>query len=125
MPCGGCKFCSKLHDQWNRFEEYVDDVIPLAQKNLTDSQNQNFNVNDNLQDSNLTVSHTQEANVTYQDSNLKISQIKKKSFDTTCEDSMEAEENEKQITITLLIQKNPEEWRELQLQDSDLSPIFQ
>ena len=30
LPCGGCKFCTRAHSQWTRFEEEVDDVIPLA-----------------------------------------------------------------------------------------------
>ncbi|ROJ62565.1 hypothetical protein DPX16_21551 [Anabarilius grahami] len=30
LPCKGCPFCRKLHHQWARFEEDVDDVIPLA-----------------------------------------------------------------------------------------------
>ena len=32
LPCGGCKFCEKVHKQWLRFEEEVDDVVPLAVK---------------------------------------------------------------------------------------------
>jgi len=32
LPCGGCAYCEKAHSQWSRFEEDVDDVIPLAQK---------------------------------------------------------------------------------------------
>jgi hypothetical protein len=30
LPCGGCTFCSTKHQQWQRFEDYVDDVVPLA-----------------------------------------------------------------------------------------------
>ena len=30
LPCGGCKFCTKVHNQWAQFLEEVDDVIPLA-----------------------------------------------------------------------------------------------
>ena len=28
--CGGCKYCERAHNQWSRFEEEVDDVVPLA-----------------------------------------------------------------------------------------------
>jgi hypothetical protein len=28
--CGGCKYCQKVHEQWSRFGEDVDDVVPLA-----------------------------------------------------------------------------------------------
>ena len=27
---GGCKFCSRVHHQWSRFQEDVNDVVPLA-----------------------------------------------------------------------------------------------
>lgn len=30
LPCGGCAFCTRAHNQWERFEQDVDDVIPLA-----------------------------------------------------------------------------------------------
>ena len=30
LPCEGCKFCTKVHNQWAKFIEDVDDVIPLA-----------------------------------------------------------------------------------------------
>ena len=30
LPCSGCKTCARAHAQWKRFEEDVDDVVPLA-----------------------------------------------------------------------------------------------
>ena len=30
LPCKGCKYCARAQQQWSRFEEEVDDVIPLA-----------------------------------------------------------------------------------------------
>lgn len=30
LPCGGCKYCQRAHKQWSRFEEVIDDVVPLA-----------------------------------------------------------------------------------------------
>ena len=30
LPCGGCAFCTKVHHQWARFEDSVDDVITLS-----------------------------------------------------------------------------------------------
>ena len=30
LPCGGCPYCTRAHTQWGRFEEDVDDVVPLA-----------------------------------------------------------------------------------------------
>lgn len=30
LPCGGYSFCSRDCQQWDRFSEDVDDVVPLA-----------------------------------------------------------------------------------------------
>ena len=32
LPCGGCAYCERAMKQWSRFEDEVDDVIPLATK---------------------------------------------------------------------------------------------
>lgn len=32
LLCGGCGYCVRAHHQWSRFENDVDDVIPLAVK---------------------------------------------------------------------------------------------
>jgi transposase InsO family protein len=34
LPCGGCSFCARAQSQWERFTEFVDDVIPLAIKEI-------------------------------------------------------------------------------------------
>lgn len=30
LPCGGCRYCTKLHASWDRFESHIDDVTPLV-----------------------------------------------------------------------------------------------
>lgn len=30
LPCGGCKYCQKAHEQRSRFKEDIGDVVPLA-----------------------------------------------------------------------------------------------
>ena len=30
LPCGGCKYCRQLDQQWSKFDTEVNDVIPLA-----------------------------------------------------------------------------------------------
>ena len=35
LPCGGCSFCTCLHNQWARFEADVDYVVPLAIRRIT------------------------------------------------------------------------------------------
>jgi len=34
LPCGGCQHCQRLHDRWERFEEDVEDVVPLAVRRI-------------------------------------------------------------------------------------------
>ncbi len=29
LPCKGCKYCLKIHNQWSRFKSGVDDIVPL------------------------------------------------------------------------------------------------
>ena len=35
LPCGGCHFCLKAHKEWSRFEEDVDDVVPLVVRQIS------------------------------------------------------------------------------------------
>ena len=35
LPCGGCSYCTRAHQQWARFDEDVDDVIPLAVRSVS------------------------------------------------------------------------------------------
>ena len=35
LPYSGCKFCTRAHKQWSRFEEDVDDVVPLGVKSVS------------------------------------------------------------------------------------------
>ncbi|XP_043972480.1 uncharacterized protein LOC122830832 [Gambusia affinis] len=30
LPCKGCRYCQKIHIQWAKFEDDLDDVVPLA-----------------------------------------------------------------------------------------------
>ncbi|XP_072170033.1 uncharacterized protein [Diadema setosum] len=33
LPCGGCSYCRKAHNNWSLFADVIDDVVPLAQRN--------------------------------------------------------------------------------------------
>ena len=35
LPCGGCRFCGRMQDKWGKFEEEVDDVVPLAVREVS------------------------------------------------------------------------------------------
>ena len=28
LPCGGCRYCTRAHQQWTRFEADLNDVVP-------------------------------------------------------------------------------------------------
>ena len=34
LPCGGCSYCRRAHRQWARFNDDVDDVVPLAVRDI-------------------------------------------------------------------------------------------
>ena len=38
LPCGGCRYCTRAHQTWARFDEEVDDVVPLAVKRVNTLQ---------------------------------------------------------------------------------------
>ena len=46
LPCGGCKYCTRAHNQWSRFEEDVDYVVPLAVKRVTESSSNSVWIED-------------------------------------------------------------------------------
>ena len=39
LPCGGCKKCLRMHEEWQRFQEEVDDIIPLASTHASPGKN--------------------------------------------------------------------------------------
>ena len=38
LPCGGCPYCTKIHQEWAKFVEDVDDVIPLAIRQIQNEE---------------------------------------------------------------------------------------
>lgn len=32
LPCGGCKYCVRVHHNWSNFTNDIDDIIPLCRK---------------------------------------------------------------------------------------------
>ena len=40
LPCGGCKYCTKQHEQWSDFNNTVDDIIPLSLPKLAAAEKQ-------------------------------------------------------------------------------------
>lgn len=52
LPCQGCAYCKRAHEHWQRFKDEVDDVIPLAvrQLNLEEEPVLTSTPGDNLED---------------------------------------------------------------------------
>jgi hypothetical protein len=38
LPCGGCGYCQRMHERWERFESHIDDIIPLFKLQLQMNQ---------------------------------------------------------------------------------------
>ena len=34
LPCGGCTYCTRAHTQWARFEDEVDNILPLSLRQI-------------------------------------------------------------------------------------------
>ncbi len=49
LPCGGCPFCRRAHQQWSRFEEDVNDVVPLAVRAVSSNNSASTGVLDEPQ----------------------------------------------------------------------------
>jgi hypothetical protein len=43
LPCRGCKFCTRVRQQWGVFEEEIDDVQPISiRRGLVDTETCNY-----------------------------------------------------------------------------------
>ena len=38
LPCGGCKYCVRANEQWDRVHEEVDDIVPLAVRHISQDE---------------------------------------------------------------------------------------
>ena len=38
LPCGGCKYCVRANEQWDRFHEEVDDIVPLVVRHISQDE---------------------------------------------------------------------------------------
>ena len=41
LPCGGCKYCVRANEQWDRFHGEVDDIVPLAVRQISHDESDN------------------------------------------------------------------------------------
>ena len=38
LTCGGCKYCVRANEQWDRFYDEVDDIVPLAVRHISQDE---------------------------------------------------------------------------------------
>ena len=38
LPCGGCKYCVRANEQWDRFHDEVDDRVLLAVRHISQDE---------------------------------------------------------------------------------------
>ena len=38
LPCCGCKYCVRANEQWDRFHDEVDDIVPLAVRHISQDE---------------------------------------------------------------------------------------
>jgi transposase InsO family protein len=106
LPCGGCSYCARAHNQWSRFMEDVDDIVPLAVRVVTDDTN---HTSPNLTPPggfSFPISHSSQGE------------------DDTIEIDQESGENQSFCETNWLATYTPGELREKQLLDSDLKPLI-
>ena len=151
LPCKGCPYCKRAHTQWSRFLDDVDDVVPLAQRQVTPLQVRTVTVDDDAHTDGSTSSSVQgltassvkkDSNVldvTQQCSEDQIDQSEKyatyASQGLTASSANKAASEELETTLPYIegdaIQTNwmksysKEDLRLLQLQDSDISPLIE
>jgi len=44
LPCGGCKYCTKAHQNWTVFAQEIDDVVPLGMSTHSEQLSETTNV---------------------------------------------------------------------------------
>ena len=109
LPCYPCHYCAKVHSQWERSKEDVDDVVPLAVKNPVGSV-RHIQLEDDDQSSKL--------------DSTSLSQPTDNA-DVDVENTSQSKGDSYAITNSNWIaQYSSQELRERQEQDSNLEPII-
>ena len=137
LPCQGCKYCTRAQQQWSRFEEEVDDVIPLAVRQVVVPPNPFLTIrtlscdphdtNDPVPNSPVDASNTVPESL---DDPLSSDDDSFESFDSNTEsdDDNDDDTELKQIDHTDKLwvpAYTPRELREFQLGDPNLSFILE
>ncbi|CAC5369754.1 unnamed protein product [Mytilus coruscus] len=116
LPCKGCQYCQRAHTQWSRFLNDVDDVIPLAKRQVSPLEVKIAIVEEN---------QTTQSEESF---NSSIQGLKASSFsvaDSNEHDMTEPNIEGDAIYTNWMQNYSPHHLRQLQLQDSDLFPLIE
>ena len=120
LPCGGCTYCTQTHKKWSRFEEDVDDVIPLVVREITLSYSDEEE--DGIEDPDpLDAQRSQDQPFSSTPAHNSSSDN-----DVTLSDELHetADQDSTQPDTRWLNGYSPEELRSFQLKDPDLAPLI-
>ena len=119
LPCGGCKYCTKMAADWIRYEEEVDDVLPLS---MSHNDLLTARVPNRSRDAELGVIEPQG-----------VSDLKAEFRDTQNPEIAEVDAQIRVVSMrappetqesNFIQQYTPEELRQLQMKDADLRPLI-
>ena len=136
LPCypDDCHYCRRAHEQWNRFDIEVDDVIPLSIRNIgvgtwwSDRQDRNSSVF--LQDGSSQearwgewTSHDSGMSTDLREWTREMDTSKEMSYSSkVC--SVITEDEPPEETSPIMLSYDHQELRDLQDADPDMEPIF-
>ncbi|CAG2251987.1 unnamed protein product [Mytilus edulis] len=116
LPCKGCQYCQRAHTQWSRFLNDVDDVIPLAKRQVSPLEVKIVSVEENP-------NNQSDESVTSSIQGLQASSFN--SADSIDHDMTQLNTEEDTIHINWMQSYSPQQLRQLQLQDPDLFPLIE
>ncbi|VDI23541.1 Hypothetical predicted protein [Mytilus galloprovincialis] len=116
LPCKGCQYCQRAHTQWSRFLNDVDDVIPLAKRQVSPLEVKIVSVEENP-------NNQSDESVTSSIQGLQASSFN--SADSIDHDMTQPNTEEDTIHINWMQSYSPQQLRQLQLQDPDLFPLIE
>ena len=119
LPCGGCSYCTRAHKQWQRFEEDVDDVVPLSLKQLPSGSREAAEVR-TVEVERNTAESTEGRSAPGTSESGSSSQLHQTQVDDSRDDRPSTTRGESNF----MAQVTQQELRDFQLKDSDIRPVL-
>ena len=119
LPCGGCSYCNRAHKQWQRFEEDVDDVVPLSLKQLPGGSREAAEVR-TVEVERDTAESTEGRSAPRTSESGSSSQLHQTQVDGSRDDRPSTTRGESNF----MAQVTQQELRDFQLKDLDIRPVL-